>query len=65
MSIKITYNDGTEELYYDYSQAELGILETVTGCDFAVAVEDAHEIEENGTIVPLGVSWSLSLERLD
>lgn len=63
--IVVHYGDETIEEYTTIIGAQEGILETITGCDFAVNV-DAVQVCDYRTgkeIRVLGCSWSLKLEE--
>lgn len=55
--ILVVYTDGSEDVYEDIEAAENGIIDTITGCDFAVAVARA----ENHDGQPLYCSWKVRL----
>lgn len=56
--IVVTYSDGTIGKYRDTRKAEQEIVETITGCDFAVQVQSI--IDDDGNI-PLHCSWQVHL----
>jgi len=59
--IRVKYLDGTEEIYNSIIEAEKGILETVTGCDFATTVVEFVEFTNNGETKELFCKWGLEL----
>lgn len=56
--IHVRYSDGTSKTYRDLEAAQEGILDTVTGCDFATTVEMV--VDEDGST--LYCEWSLTLK---
>lgn len=63
MKYHFTYIDGSEHEYETLQQAEEGIREIVTGCDFAVTVNEVFAIDSGKRLV-FGCSWSVILKRL-
>lgn len=59
--IYVKYTDGSEESYDSIEEAEDGIHETVTGCDFAATVETVEDTETGETLF---VSWSCKVGPL-
>ena len=45
MRYHVIYTDGLEQEYETLKQTEEGIMETVTGCDFAVTVNEVFAID--------------------
>lgn len=60
MIIKVFYTDGNSETFGTVGEAEAGIRETVTGCDFAATVDEVYQ-EVEGKRSPLFCNWSLML----
>lgn len=58
--ILVVYTDGSESAYEDIEAAQNGIIDTMTGCDFAIAVQRV----ENHDGQTLYCSWKVEL-RLD
>jgi hypothetical protein len=54
--IKVCYNNGTIGQYLSIREARKEILDTITGCDFAVSVDSIKEGENE-----LVLKWSLDL----
>ena len=63
--IKVDYSDGESATYHSLKEAEEAILETITGCDFAVSVDNIVGIDETGKKVQLYCEWSLKLITID
>jgi len=62
--VKVNYSDGTEQTcdVPDLSHAADEILETITGCNFAVTVDSVNLVDEDDNILkPLGCIWKLEL----
>lgn len=62
--VNVRYSDGTEQTcdVPDLSHAADEILETLTGCNFAVTVDAVNLVDENDKILkPLGCTWELKL----
>jgi hypothetical protein len=57
MKIQVDYTDGTAVIYNSIREAELGIQETVMGCNFATTVEDI-QVEDGPE---LGCHWNVQL----
>ena len=58
--VTVKYTDGTEESYGSIKEAEKGILETITGCDFAVNVQDI-EYQNGKNKSDLYCKWHIEL----
>lgn len=58
--IKVTYTDGEVEHFDSIEDAEYGVKETVTGCNFAVTVENVED--DKGEM--LFVTWNCKIGPL-
>lgn len=62
--IIVEYNDGSEEVYNSIKEAREGILETVTGCDFATMVDSVEVFKNKKFVRSLGCQWNVTLVEL-
>lgn len=64
--IRATYTDGNVEEFPNVREAEAGILETITGCDFAANVETVEAIgDKDEVLAEFNCRWGLTLWKLD
>lgn len=65
MKVHVEYTDGTIEEFDNLQDAQQGIQETVTGCDFATSVRRVYSIPgddpEDEREIPLFCNWSCTL----
>ena len=62
MKYHVIYTDGSEQEYETLEQTEEGIRETVTGCDFAVTVNEVFAVDD-GKRLDFDFSWTVALRR--
>lgn len=60
MKYHVIYTDGSEQEYETLEQTEQGIMETVTGCDFAVTVKDVFAIDGEKRL-DFEFSWTVTV----
>lgn len=63
MKYHVSFSDGSEQDYETLEQAEEGIRDTVSGCDFAVTVNEVFALDA-GKRLHFGCSWTVTLRRL-
>jgi hypothetical protein len=64
--VRAIYTDGNTEEFPTVRDAEIGILETVTGCDFAATVEKVEAIGfKNEVLCTLSCKWGLTLWQIE
>lgn len=62
--IVVHYTDESIEEYDTLANAQTGIFETVTGCDFATLPDSVELVNESGKAIQVfGCKWSLELVK--
>ena len=61
--VRVEYTDGEVVFYESVKSAQEGIIETITGCDFAVAVQSVV-IMGPPECESLGCEWSVKLVEI-
>ena len=65
MILKVYYGCGDVQTYHSFEEAEKGILETITGCDFATYVETVVEVDADDRVLrELGCHWGVKLVNI-
>lgn len=62
MIIKVWYSDESVGEYHSIEEAQADILENLTGCDFAISVDNVAEVDEHDRILKTyGCQWGVKL----
>lgn len=65
MIIKVWYSDESVGEYHSIEEAQADILENLTGCNFAISVDNVAEVDTEGRILKqYGCNWSVKLVNI-